>query len=208
MNCGQARNLFSAYWDDEITQGEREWLESHFSSCPSCRREYDALARTLEALSDLPRVEVSNGFADRVLAAAKRRSPAVDRMPVPVRRWVPITATAVLLAIVAAMVMQWSGMPLGPRHQGSVALEQPVLTQPQPVQTEPATPAMATVTSPDWVARAAGVTDSERKPMPSSAMASSGRAAISPQTDTGTPAMAQPFATALSMASAAGDSAS
>jgi predicted anti-sigma-YlaC factor YlaD len=160
MNCGQARNLFSAYWDDEITQGEREWLESHFSSCPSCRREYDALARTLEALSDLPRVEVSNGFADRVLAAAKRRSPAVDRMPVPVRRWVPITATAVLLAIVAAMVMQWSGMPLGPRHQGSVALEQPVLTQPQPVQTEPATPAMATVTSPDWVARAAGVTDS------------------------------------------------
>jgi predicted anti-sigma-YlaC factor YlaD len=160
MNCGQARNLFSAYWDDEITQGEREWLESHFSSCPSCRREYDALARTLEALSDLPRVEVSNGFADRVLAAAKRRSPAVDRMPVPVRRWVPITATAVLLAVVAAMVMQWSGMPLGPRHQGSVALEQPVLTQPQPVQTEPATPAMATVTSPDWVARAAGVTDS------------------------------------------------
>jgi len=160
MNCRQARNLFSAYWDDEITQGEREWLESHFSSCPSCRREYDALARTLEALSDLPRVEVSNGFADRVLAAAKRRSPAVDRMPVPVRRWVPITATAVLLAIVAAMVMQWSGMPLGPRHQGSVALEQPVLTQPQPVQTEPATPAMATVTSPDWVARAAGVTDS------------------------------------------------
>ena len=70
MNCRQARNLFSAYWDDEITQGEREWLESHFSSCAACRREYESLARTLEAVSDLPRVEVSGGFAERALAVA------------------------------------------------------------------------------------------------------------------------------------------
>jgi anti-sigma factor RsiW len=161
MNCGQARNLFSSYWDDEITQGEREWLESHFSSCPACRREYDQLARTLEAVSDLPRVEVSSGFAEGVLAAAKRRSPAVDRMPIPVRRWVPVTAAGVLLAIVAAMVMQWSGMPLGPRHDGSVALEQPVLIQPRPVKTEAAAPpATATATNPEWVANAAGASDS------------------------------------------------
>ena len=159
MNCRQAKNLFSAYWDDEITQGEREWLESHFSSCAVCRREYEQLARTLEAVSDLPRVEVSSGFAERALAAAKRRSPAADRMPVTVRRWVPVTATAVLLAIVAAMVMQWSGMPLGPRHEGSVALEQPVLIAPQPVKTDGAAPPPA---APDaaWMADAEGVTDS------------------------------------------------
>ena len=29
MKCGQARRLFGAYWDDEITQAEREWLEAH-----------------------------------------------------------------------------------------------------------------------------------------------------------------------------------
>jgi hypothetical protein len=165
MNCRQARNLFSAYWDDEITQGEREWLESHFSSCAACRREYESLARTLEAVSDLPRVEVSSGFAERALAAAKRRSPAVDRMPGTVRRWVPVTATAVLLAIVAATVMQWSGMPLGPRHEGAVAtLEQPVLIVPQPVKTEVPSPPKASTasTAPDaaWMAGAEGVSDS------------------------------------------------
>ena len=29
--CDQARRLFGAYWDDEVTQAEREWLESHLS---------------------------------------------------------------------------------------------------------------------------------------------------------------------------------
>ena len=27
MSCKRARNLFAAYWDDEATQAEREWLE-------------------------------------------------------------------------------------------------------------------------------------------------------------------------------------
>ena len=37
MNCGDARRLFGAYWDDEITLAERDWLESHFASCAACR---------------------------------------------------------------------------------------------------------------------------------------------------------------------------
>ena len=37
MNCGGARRLFGAYWDDEITLAERDWLESHFSACAACR---------------------------------------------------------------------------------------------------------------------------------------------------------------------------
>ena len=27
MNCDDARRLFGAYWDDELTLAEREWLE-------------------------------------------------------------------------------------------------------------------------------------------------------------------------------------
>ena len=130
MNCGQARNLFGAYWDDELTQAEREWLESHFASCTACRRDYEQLTRTFEAMSELPRVEVSSGFAERVLAAAHRRSPAVDRLPSPARRWIPITVTAALLAVLAGMVMQWSGMPLAPRRQAVATLAQPVLIEP------------------------------------------------------------------------------
>ena len=30
MKCSKARRWFGAYWDDEITQAERELLEAHF----------------------------------------------------------------------------------------------------------------------------------------------------------------------------------
>src|SRR5262245_17284499 len=161
MNCGQARNLFAAYWDDELTQAEREWLESHFTSCATCRREYDELARTLEAMSSLPRVEVSPGFADRVLTQARKRAPVADRMPAAARRWVPVTATAVLLAVLAGMVMQWTGMPLAPRRTTTVALEQPVLIEPAPQVARPNTaPVTKPVADPSWVAGNIGVADS------------------------------------------------
>ncbi len=160
MNCGQAGNLFSAYWDDELTQGEREWLESHFASCPTCRREYDQLTRTLEQMSALPRVEVSSGFAERVLASARRRAPAADRMPIAARRWVPITATAVLLAVLAGMVIQWSGLPLGPRRSVSVALEQPVLVEPQARAVVGGSTPAAPGQDGAWMAGNAGVSDS------------------------------------------------
>jgi anti-sigma factor RsiW len=129
MNCGQAKNLFGAYWDDELTQAEREWLESHFASCASCRSQYEDLSRTLESVGDLPRVEVAPGFAERTLAAARRRAPVADRMPVRAR-WVAVTATAVLLAVLTGMVMQWSGVPLGPQRPMAVAIDQPMLVEP------------------------------------------------------------------------------
>jgi anti-sigma factor RsiW len=131
MNCRQARNLFGPYWDDELTQAEREWLEGHFGSCAECRREYEELVRSLEWVSELPRAEVTPGFAERVLSHARRRSPAADRVPSASPRWIPITAAALLLAILGAMVLQWTGVPLAPRRSPGLALQQPVAVQPQ-----------------------------------------------------------------------------
>jgi hypothetical protein len=110
MNCGQSRRLFGAYWDDELTQAEREGLEAHFAACPGCRVEYDDLARSLELVGSLPRVEVAPGLDERALARARRAAPVPDRIPVITSRWIPITATAALLAISGATVMQWTGM--------------------------------------------------------------------------------------------------
>ncbi len=109
MNCSQPRRLFGAYWDDELTQAEREWLEAHFAGCPTCRGEYEELARSLELLGSLPRIEVAAGLAERALAKARRVSPVPDRIPIRASRWIPITATAALLAIAGTMVMQWTG---------------------------------------------------------------------------------------------------
>ncbi|MGH7725762.1 MAG: zf-HC2 domain-containing protein [Candidatus Eiseniibacteriota bacterium] len=71
--CDRATNLFGRAWDDELSVAERESLEQHFHACPSCRREYDEYARALELVQALPRPQVSDDFAVRVLAEAKRR---------------------------------------------------------------------------------------------------------------------------------------
>jgi anti-sigma factor RsiW len=108
MNCGHARELFGAYWDDEITQAEREWLESHFTSCEGCRVAYEEFSRPLEALATLPRIEAENGFADRVLARVRHAGSAPDRLPRPVTpAWVPVTAAAALLLLAGTYVAPW-----------------------------------------------------------------------------------------------------
>lgn len=110
MNCGGARRLFGAYWDDEITLAERDWLESHFNSCAACRGEYEQFARSIELVGSLPRVEVRPELAERALARARRSTAVADRLPLGAPRWIPITATAALLTIAATMALQWMGI--------------------------------------------------------------------------------------------------
>src|SRR6185503_2384178 len=81
MNCTHARKLFAAFWDDETTQAEREWLEGHFTSCDACRHDYEQYARTLEVLGSLPRVEPSPELHERVLQRVRRAESVPDRMP-------------------------------------------------------------------------------------------------------------------------------
>ncbi len=105
MICDRARGLFGACWDDELTQAEREWLETHFASCARCRAEYDDFSRALELTGSLPRVEASPDLAERVLARARRASAAPDRVAEGGLRWVPaVTAAAVSLLVVGALL--------------------------------------------------------------------------------------------------------
>ena len=129
MKCTEARRHFGAYWDDELTQAEREWLESHIAACATCRAEYEALTHTLEAVSTLPRVEVTPGLANRALARARRASPTPDRLPVrSTPRWIAVTAAVALLATAGTMVLQWSSVSIAPRPLARV--ERPILREP------------------------------------------------------------------------------
>lgn len=142
MNCGGARRLFGAYWDDEITLAERDWLESHFTSCADCRAEYEQFARAIELVGSLPRVEVRPDLAERALARARRSTAVADRLPLGAARWIPITATAALLTIAATMALQWMGVtPPGrtPERAPVAGASQPELLQ--PTRAEPADPA-------------------------------------------------------------------
>jgi anti-sigma factor RsiW len=128
MNCRQSRGLFGAYWDDELTQAEREWLESHFAGCDGCRAEYEDLARGLELLGSLPRLEAEPNLAERALARARRATPAPDRLPSPATsRWVPITAAAALIALLGATVLQWT---TAPGSRVAARVEPPQVAQP------------------------------------------------------------------------------
>ena len=133
MKCGGARKLFGAYWDDEITLAERDWLESHFNSCTACRAEYEQFARSIELVGSLPRVEVRPELAERALARARRSTAVADRLPLGAPRWIPITATAALLTIAATMALQWMGVtPPGrtPAPSSVASVSQPELLQP------------------------------------------------------------------------------
>jgi predicted anti-sigma-YlaC factor YlaD len=110
MNCSGVSKLFGSYWDDEITLAERDWLESHFASCAACREAYEDFARAIELVGSLPRLEVKPGLAERALARARRATAAPDRLPLGAPRWIPVTATAALLAIAATMTLQWMGV--------------------------------------------------------------------------------------------------
>ncbi len=118
MNCNHARKLYAAYWDDETTQAEREWLEGHFSSCPSCRVEYEQYARTLEVLGSLPRVEPSPDLHDRVLQRVRRTESVPDRMPVARPIWVPIASGAAAVVLLAVTL---AGPWLNGQHEGLLA---------------------------------------------------------------------------------------
>ena len=105
MNCTHARRLFAAFWDDETTQAEREWLEAHFTSCDACRHEYEQYARTLELVGSLPRVEPAPGLPERVLQRVRRVETIPDALPAGRPLWVPVgsaLAAGVLIAVTLA----------------------------------------------------------------------------------------------------------
>ncbi|MFI5370844.1 MAG: anti-sigma factor family protein [Candidatus Eisenbacteria bacterium] len=132
MNCSQSHGLFGAYWDDELTQAEREWLEAHFAGCSSCRTDYEQFARTIEMVGSLPRAESAPDLAERALARARRVQPARDRIPVGAPVWIPATATIALAAIAVTVVLQFAA-PLIARRVGGptedLAVRQPVLVR-------------------------------------------------------------------------------
>ena len=145
--CDQARRLYGAFWDDEVTQAEREWLESHFVACPGCRAEYEQLARTIEAAGSLPRVEVAHDMPERALMAARRAGAVPDRLAIApaTPRWVPVTAAAALLVVVAALLLPTAMPLLGTRgaNRSAKGPATPEVAEPRLVAsavTDPATP--------------------------------------------------------------------
>ena len=98
MNRCPDNTKWVLYAADELPADERRILAAHLESCADCRREADALARGMAALSLLPqeaplRPELVESLRIRLRPAARPRilSPFVRH------RWIAAAAAAVLL---------------------------------------------------------------------------------------------------------------
>jgi len=162
-NCSRARAWFGAYWDDEITQAEREWLEAHFAACPKCRSEYDVLARTLESVATLPRIEAAPDFTERTLARVRRATPAADRLALPRPAWQPVAVAASLLVIAGTLLAPFAGrLAQGPIAHRMAPPEARLVATPAPgslAAREPA-PAVAPSRAPQSQEQVAALVDS------------------------------------------------
>lgn len=143
-HCARVRRWFGAYWDDEITQAEREWVDTHFASCEGCRTEYEQFARTLESVASLPRHEVAPDFVERTLAKARHATTAADRLQTPRTAWAPIAVAASLLLVAVPVLAPWIGrspqsvaVRLAKPEEAKLVMREP-LPQAAPAQPSPA----------------------------------------------------------------------
>ena len=147
MNCYKARRFSSAYWDDEITQAEREWLEAHFAACPKCRSEYESFARVIEGVASLPRLDVADDFVERTVARARRAAPVADRLPDPRPAWAPVAVAASMLLVTVTLLVPRLAL-LGPAGGGQANRLAPqearLVTSQLPVASVPAAIAPST----------------------------------------------------------------
>jgi anti-sigma factor RsiW len=91
----------SLYIDRQLTVKERDRVETHLRSCPSCREELQTLQWTKDLLQQVPVVPVPRSFVIRKADLAPHRAVDVGRRPAFALQWAT-ALVAVLLVIVVA----------------------------------------------------------------------------------------------------------
>ncbi len=74
MECKQIEKLLSPYLDNELDPTERQQVEEHLNQCPSCAQLYTALREAVEALSEMPELEISEDMRERLYKIEKKKS--------------------------------------------------------------------------------------------------------------------------------------
>ena len=68
MKCSQARQLFSACLDQDLTFEQEADLREHMQSCSACAEEMESLGRVQGLLQGLPETDPGEGFFEAVQA--------------------------------------------------------------------------------------------------------------------------------------------
>ena len=68
MRCVKVTQQLSAFLDGELQPSEAERIREHLESCPTCRKERQALELTINSVKALPAMRAPGDLASRVLA--------------------------------------------------------------------------------------------------------------------------------------------
>ena len=96
MRCNDIRELFSEYYEGEGTSSGE--VSAHLQECPACALEYEAFARLINEVRELPQPTLPVGFHETLMrgvkiAARKRRLPV----------YMPMVAAAAASILVIAI---------------------------------------------------------------------------------------------------------
>jgi len=85
--CSAMLELISQYVDNTIEdESERMRLEAHIAACPACKEELDALTALKALLSDLPELELPEGFHEQMMAAVHSAAQESSVLPITAKR--------------------------------------------------------------------------------------------------------------------------
>lgn len=107
MDCREFAARHAAYIDDTLPGFQMVAMREHLTECARCARRDAEVRRALFLLKNLPPIQVSEGFEDRLRARISSEGPAYQARRTPDSRFIRLAAaSALLLAIVG--VRGWS----------------------------------------------------------------------------------------------------
>ena len=127
MDCKAFSKRHSAYIDDTLPGVERADVREHLASCARCAKRDAEVRRALLLLKNLPPIQVSDGFQDRLrerLAAESTPAPAPARRSSDFGITKLVAAAALLIAVVG--VRNWPDSESVPTRLPAVFASAPV----------------------------------------------------------------------------------
>jgi len=151
MDCKAFARLHAGFLDDTLSGVERAAMREHLSACARCARQDAEVRRALLVLKNLPPIEVSEGFQDRLRAriAAEPSTPARQpRTETGLMKWA--AAAALLIAVVG--VQTWPAREASPSRLPAVVASVPAITDGAMDESAPAYMASLSTGIPMWPA--------------------------------------------------------
>ena len=104
MDCREFRNKHVGFVDDLLPAFDMDAMQRHLNACPRCARQHTMVRRSLLIVHNLPRIEPSAEFIQRLNARLAQLSPESRIDVVAKPRYLPSLGTFVALAAGVAAV--------------------------------------------------------------------------------------------------------